>query len=208
MRRMTALYVVLDPAHCLGRDPIWVAEQALLGGARVLQLREKQMLDGARLRLARDLRALTREHGAQFWLNDRADLAVLCEADGLHLGQDDLPPSEARRLVGDMRIGLSTHSLAQVRAAASCGVQWIGFGPVFDTRSKENPDATVGTSVLAAACATSSLPVVAIGGISVASAREVAEAGASYAAVIGAVCGAEDPRQAARALCDALTTAR
>src|SRR4051812_25359663 len=111
---MTGLYVIIDPEHCRERDPRWLCEQALAGGAALIQLRDKRLNDAAKLLLARELRALCREACVPFWLNDRADLALLCEADGLHLGQDDLCASDARRVVGDMALGLSTHSPSQV----------------------------------------------------------------------------------------------
>lgn len=203
---MKGLYVIIDPEHCAGRDPRWVCEQALGGGAVLVQLRDKRLADGALLALARELRALCHAAGVPFWLNDRPDLALLCEADGLHLGQDDLPPGEARRVVGELALGLSTHSPAQVQSARGQGLSLIGFGPVFDTRSKLRPDPAVGLAGLAAACAlVPELAVVAIGGISLANAAQLAESGARYAAVISAVCGADDPCLATRELSAALT---
>ena len=197
----SSLYVIVDPEHCGGRDPVWVAERALLGGASVLQLRSKGLTDGRRLELARRLRLLTRDHGVQFWVNDRADLALLSEADGLHLGQDDLPPREARRLVGpELKLGLSTHSLAQARAALEEPVDLLGFGPVFTTRSKAHPDPEVGPSGLAQVLRVIPRPVVAIGGINSDNAGAVARLAPAYVAVISAVCGAPDPEAAAREL--------
>jgi thiamine-phosphate pyrophosphorylase len=203
---MTALYVIIDPEHCRGRDARSVCEQALAGGAALIQLRDKRLADAAKLELARELRALCRAASVPFWLNDRADLALLCEADGLHLGQDDLSTSDARRVVGKMALGLSTHSPSQVRAARALQqLALIGFGPVFDTQSKLRPDPTVGLAGLSEACTLAGeLPVVAIGGISLANAALLAATGARYAAVISAVCGADDPQRAARELSSAL----
>jgi len=203
-----ALYVIVDPEHCGGRDPLWVAERALRGGAAVLQLRSKSLPDARRLELARGLRSLTRDHGVPFWVNDRADLALLSEADGLHLGQDDLPPGEARRLVGaDMKLGLSTHTLAQAQAAQGEPVDLLGFGPVFTTRSKAHPDPEVGPGGLAQVLRVIPKPVVAIGGINYENADAVAQLAPAYLAVISAVCGADDPEAAARALVDVLSRA-
>lgn len=199
---MKGLYVIIDPEHCRARDPRLVCEQALAGGAALIQLRDKFHGDAAKLALARELRALCRSAGVPFWLNDRADLALLCEADGLHLGQDDLPLPEARRVVGAMALGLSTHSHAQVQRARNLGqLALIGFGPVFDTQSKLRPDPTVGLAGLTQACALAAeLPVVAIGGIGLDNAAQLRATGASYAAVISAVCGADDPQRATREL--------
>jgi thiamine-phosphate pyrophosphorylase len=206
---MKGLYVIVDPEHCAGRDPSAVAEQALRGGTRALQLRAKHLADASLLALARDLRARCLAHGAAFWVNDRLDIALLSEADGLHLGQEDLPPHEARKLAPRLKLGLSTHSLDQVRAARAAGVTTIGFGPIFQTRSKERPSPTVGIEGLRAVCAAHpELEVIAIGGIALSHAAELAQAGASYAAVISAVCGAADPEAAARALSTALGAQR
>jgi thiamine-phosphate pyrophosphorylase len=202
---MKGLYVIIDPEHCAGRDPSAVAELALSGGARALQLRAKRFTDREWLSLARDLRARARRHGASFWINDRVDIALLAEADGLHLGQDDLPVHEARKLAPGLALALSTHSLDQVEAAVAAGVSTIGFGPIFATQSKERPSPTVGIAGLAAVCtAYPTLEVIAIGGIQRAHAAQLSRAGASYVAVISAVCGVSDPEAAARALSDAL----
>jgi thiamine-phosphate pyrophosphorylase len=201
---MKGLYVILDPEHCAGREPLWVAEQALRGGCAALQLRAKVMPDGARLRLARALKQRCSASGVPFWLNDRLDLALLCDADGLHLGQDDVPLSDARKLWGDRPLGLSTHTLPQASTAQMAGADVIGFGPIFATRSKLAADPAVGLLGLREACARVSRPVIAIGGITLEHAGEVRRAGASCAAVIGAVCGASDPARAASELHRAL----
>ncbi|MFT3925706.1 MAG: thiamine phosphate synthase [Myxococcales bacterium] len=198
---MTELYVIIDPEHCAERDPLWVAEQALRGGCALLQLRSKVQPDRDRLRLAQALRELTRAHRVPFWVNDRADLALLVEADGLHLGQDDLPPAAARRLVGPtMRLGLSTHSLAQAQAASELDVDLLGFGPLFNTTSKAKPDPKVGPAGLEQVLRAITKPVVAIGGIKLENITPVAHLAPAYVAVIGAVCGAPDPEAAARDL--------
>jgi thiamine-phosphate pyrophosphorylase len=201
---MKGLYVIVDPEHCAGREPLWVAEQALRGGCAALQLRAKQLPDGARLRLARALKQRCADAGVPFWMNDRLDIALLADADGLHLGQDDVPLSDARKLWGDRSIGLSTHTLPQVSTAQIAGADAIGFGPIFATRSKLAADPAVGLTGLREACARVSRPVIAIGGIALEHAADIRRAGASYAAVIGAVCGAEEPARAARELHAAL----
>lgn len=198
------LYAIVDPERCGGRDPVEVAEAILRGGCALLQVRAKRLADRDRLALMRAVRARARARGVPFVVNDRPDLAVLVAADGLHLGQDDLPIAEARRIVGSMTIGRSTHDLAQVRAAIAEGADLIGFGPVFATTSKESPDPVVGVAGLADAVRASPVPVVAIGGITEASAAGVLEAGATLAAVISAIGEARDPEGAARALHRAL----
>lgn len=194
------LYAIVDPERCGGRDPVQVAEAILRGGCALLQVRAKRLDDRERLALMRAVRARAKARGVPFVVNDRPDLALLVGADGLHLGQEDLPIAEARRIVGAMTIGRSTHDLDQVRAAVAEGADLIGFGPVFATTSKENPDPVVGLEGLAAAVRAAGVPVVAIGGITLENAADVVGAGATLAAVISAIGEAGDPEAAARAL--------
>lgn len=201
---MKGLYAIIDPEHCRGRDPLAVAEAVLTGGCAALQLRAKQLPDRDRLSLARALAARCRAAQIPFWLNDRIDLALLCDADGVHLGQDDIPLSDARRLWPTRMLGLSTHDLAQAQAAVAQGADAIGFGPVFATMSKKNPDPCVGLDGLRAVCQAVPIPVIGIGGIDARAAGDVAAAGAAYAAAISAICAADDPCAAARALHRAL----
>lgn len=194
------LYAILDPAHVRGRDPLAVAEEVLEGGAAVLQLRAKTLADRELLALASEVRLLCNRAGVPFVVNDRADVARLVDADGLHLGQDDLPLLAARRVVGSMPIGRSTHSIRQALMAASEGSDLIGFGPVYATGTKENADPVVGVAELAEVVRAVSIPVVAIGGITAARMPEVLRTGVPLVAMISAVIGADDPRSAARAL--------
>jgi thiamine-phosphate pyrophosphorylase len=197
------LYAIVDPEHCAGRDPVTVAEAILAGGCAVLQLRDKH--EATRAALARELLARCRGAGVPFVINDDLELALSLRADGVHLGQGDLPVERARALAGDaLAIGLSTHDLAQARAAAGRGADLIGFGPVFATATKLNPSPVVGVEGLHAVCEQAALPVVAIGGIGLANVAQVRAAGCSLAAVISAVCGASDPRLAAESLHRAL----
>ncbi len=143
-----------------------------------------------------------RADGVPFCVNDRLDVALAVDADVVHLGQDDLPLAEARavlRAAGrSMVVGISTHNLDQALAAAAAGADYIGFGPVFPTVSKANPDPTVGVAALAAVCRAVAVPVVAIGGITLEQVAAVAESGAAAAAVISAVDRAVDPAAAGR----------
>lgn len=195
------LYAIVDPAACHGRDPEVVAAAILRGGCAILQLRDKTSADRERLALARRIEARCRRVGVAFVVNDRPDLAVLVGADGLHLGQDDLPLAEARRVVGSACVlGRSTHDEAQAAAAIAEGADLVAFGPVHPTASKARPDPVVGLERLERICAASAAPVVAIGGITADNAVAVRAAGARWGAVIGALCGADDPEAAARAL--------
>lgn len=139
------------------------------------------------------LRVLARELGVTFLVNDRCDLALAVDADGIHLGQDDLPVHHARRLLGTNRlIGLSTHNASQVTAAAQTDVDYIGFGPIYLTSSKENPDPVVGLEGLRAVRSLTKLPIFAIGGLTAERYPDVLKAGANGAAVISAILSARD----------------
>ncbi len=191
-------YAVLD------RDDPALA-RALVGEARVLQVRIKPAAGpvdaGELVRVARMARRICDDAGAALIVNDRVDVALAVDADGVHLGQTDLPIEDARRIAPDLWIGVSTHNLAQVRAASEAGADYLGFGPVFATTTKANPDPVQGLEGLrAAVAAATGRPVVAIGGITAATAGEVYRTGAHAICAIGAVNGARDPRDAARQL--------
>lgn len=202
------LYAILDLATLGARDPLRAAGALLGAGAVALQLRAKgqeNALDPlVLLDLTVALRRLARSRGVPFFVNDDLDLAIATEADGVHLGQSDLTPEVARtRLVPSQRIGLSTHSLAQAQAAQSRPVDYIGFGPVFPTRTKAHPEPVQGLPALTAVCRQVTLPVVAIGGLSGATAADIARAGAHAGAAIGSILGAPDLGVAAQRFSDA-----
>jgi len=176
------------------------AAALLEGGASVLQLRMKHAPAGLFLACARALLPACRRAGVPLVVNDRLDVALATRADGVQLGQDDLPAAGARRLAPGMLVGISTHDLAQARAAAAAGADYIGFGPVFPTRTKERPEPVVGVGGLAAVCAAVALPVVAIGGITAETAPTVIAAGAAAVAAIEATRRGGDARAAAAAL--------
>ena len=186
------LYIILtQPA--LGHER--VAEICVRLGVRMLQLREKHMPDRELLALARRLREITRGTGTNFVINDRPDIAVLSEADFLHLGQDDIPVEEARRIVGDMKIGLSTHSLEQAREALTKDPAYIGFGPIYLTPTKEKPDPVVGTGNLKKVLEFANVPVVAIGGLFPENLSEVLAAGARNVAMVRYFMQAQTPEE-------------
>lgn len=182
------LYAILDIDLCRARDrePLAVLDAWLGAGVRLVQLRAKSLAGGPMLALAHIVAARTREAGAIFVVNDRADVARLVGADGVHLGQDDLSPADARTIVPVPAIvGLSTHGEAQVRAALETPVSYLAIGPVFSTASKANPEPVVGLEgVRLASDLARGLPVVAIGGITLARAADVLRAGAASVAVI------------------------
>ena len=175
-------------------------EAALAGGVDVVQLRLKDASDAEVVGAARAFRDACDRHGALFLLNDRPDLVAACGADGVHVGQDDLPPAGARAVVGAGRIlGLSTHSEEQLASAVDAPVDYVAVGPVFETPTKPGRPA-VGLELVRAAAATARLPWFAIGGIDLANAAAVVAAGAERLAVVRAIRDADDPEAAARAL--------
>ena len=194
------LYPIADAAG--GRDAVALAEAILAGGAALLQLRAKDAATAELVALARAIKARTDAAGARLIINDRADVARLVGAAGVHLGQDDLPPAAARAILGPAAvIGFSTHSLDQVAAALRDGaIDYLAFGPIYPTTSKRGADPAQGLVALSAVRALCALPLVAIGGIDASTVADVLAAGADAVAVIGAVAGAADPAAALRAL--------
>jgi len=181
------LYPILDTASLEERNCLveTAAAAMLAGGASLLQLRHKGAWSRAMLEVAEHLRDLCRRLGAGFIVDDRADVALLLDA-GVHVGQDDLAPADARRLIGPQRwLGFSTHNADQLRAAATEPADYLALGPIFETGSKQKPDPVVGLEGLRAWRPLTPRPLVAIGGITRSNARAVLEAGADSVAVIG-----------------------
>jgi len=155
------------------------------GGARILQLRAKELPSGAFLDLADSLVALASDYEAGVIVNDRVDIARLCGADGVHVGQEDLSPAVAREQLGPAAvIGFSTHSVVQIEAAVAEPISYLAVGPVFGTSTKETGYAAVGLDLVSVASGLSPVPVVAIGGVTLANARSAIDAGAAAVAVI------------------------
>ncbi len=198
------LYLLAGESGCRGGiGP--VIRAAVAGGIGVVQLREKTLEDAALLDLARRVRRWTSDAGSLFVMNDRPDLAVLANADGVHVGQQELDVRSVRRIVGpDRLVGVSTHSIQQARQAVLDGADYLGVGPVFPSQTKSF-DSLAGLDFVRAVDREITLPWYAIGGISAENLAEVAEAGATRVAVGAAVCGADDPEAAARELCHGLT---
>lgn len=189
----TDIYALTDSRLSLGRPVLEVAGALLDAGVRLVQYREKRLPAGLMLEECRALRRMTREREACFIVNDHVDIAQLVDADGVHVGQDDLPVQEVRRLLGKGKIiGLSTHSPEQALAAVEAGADYIGVGPIFATKTKEDVVAPVGFEYLDWVVSHVSLPFVAIGGIKAANAAEVAAHGADCCALVSALVGASD----------------
>jgi len=178
------LYPITD-TKLSGLSHLAQVELLISGGATLVQLRDKSCHSREFYAAAMDCVKLAHSRGARLIINDRVDIAIAAAADGVHLGQDDLPPEAARRLLGeDAIVGFSTHSLAQAVAADALPVDYIAIGPVFGTSTKLNPDPVVGLDLVTAVSANISKPLVAIGGIALDNAFEVINAGAVSVAVI------------------------
>jgi thiamine-phosphate pyrophosphorylase len=199
----TKLCVLLTSSHCAASLD-WTIQEAAAGGARMIQLREKQLGDRSLLERARNVRRWTRQAGALFIVNDRPDIALLAEADGVHLGQDDIPVKEARRILGPNKlIGVSTHNIDQLRQAICDGVSYLGVGPTFPSGTKVSAE-LAGLDFVRQAMAETSLPAFVIGGVNLDTIGAAVAAGAQRVAVSQAICQADDPRAAAAALVRAL----
>ncbi len=162
-----------------------VAEICVENEIKMLQLREKYLPDRELLKIAKDIKRITKGTKTNFVINDRPDIAVLCDADCLHLGQEDMPYEEARKIFGTNKmIGLSTHSIVQAKEALKNRPDYIGFGPVYATPTKEKPDAVVGTEMLKEVSGFTDVPIVAIGGIFPENIEQVLKAGARNIAMV------------------------
>lgn len=199
--RQGGLYGLTAEKFSLGRSSEEVVQAMLDAGIRLIQYREKNTKMGKKLKECLTLRELTRDAGAAFIVNDDIDLALLVEADGVHVGQEDLPVAAVRRLVGEkMAIGLSTHAPAEARAAREDGADYIGVGPIFATRTKDDVCAPVGLGYLDFVVREMDMPFVAIGGIKEHNLAEVAAHGARCIALVTEIVAAPDIRERVRRL--------
>jgi thiamine-phosphate pyrophosphorylase len=193
------LYVLITGSLCAASVD-WTIQEAAAGGAQIIQLREKDLSDRQLLERAQQVRRWTRKANVLFIMNDRPDLARLAEADGVHLGQDDLGVKEARRILGpDALIGVSTHNLDQVRQAVIDGASYIGVGPTFASTTKHFAELP-GLEFVRLAAEETSLPAFVIGGVNLETVHAAVAAGARRVAVSQAICQAEDPRAVAAAI--------
>ena len=204
-----ALHVLTDREWSRGRDMLSVASAALDGGATVIQLRDKIASTRVLIEEGLALRALTRERGALLIVNDRVDVALAVEADGAHVGQDDMPAGLARQLLGADRIlGVSAANMEEAEEAVAGGADYLGVGPIFPSLGKADAGPATGGELLTELARRYTTPLVAIGGITAENATEVVRAGACGVAVITAVVYAEDITAASRQLRLAVDTAR
>ncbi|WP_096184209.1 thiamine phosphate synthase [Effusibacillus lacus] len=203
------LYVITGSAFLKGRKLEDVILQAIGGGADCIQLREKDVSSRELLEMAVLLRKLTKETGTTFIVNDRVDIAQAVGADGVHLGQQDLPIAVAREILGpDKIIGISTHDSKEAIEAERSGANYIGLGPVHPTPTKSDAEPAIGLQGIREVCRHVSIPVVAIGGIKQKDVEDIIRSGASGVAVISAVIGADDVHAAAKAMRDAVDRVR
>jgi thiamine-phosphate pyrophosphorylase len=186
------LYAILDPEQIMEGAADKVLHDLLAGGAKFLQLRVKALPPSDFLDLARRARTATRSCGCKLIVNDRVDIALACDADGVHLGQEDLPLAVGRKLIGNKIIGVSTHDLDQAREAEQNGADYIGFGPMFGTSTKDTGYTARGVEMLRQIRAGVTLPIVAIGGINEQNVQQVWQAGANSAAIISDILRAEN----------------
>lgn len=202
------LYLVTDESLSRGRPTAEIVAAAIRGGADTIQLRAKDLPMREQVVIGRALRAITREAGVLFIVNDRTDLALVLDADGIHVGQDDLPADLARQLVGPDRIvGVSTATVEEARIARDMGADYLGVGAIYGTATKSDAGAPIGPAAIGAIKAAVNLPIVGIGGIGPRNAAEVIAAGAAGVAVVSAIVAADDPEAAARSLKETVTAA-
>lgn len=199
------VHVLVDDDPRWGRNPVLQARAACRAGVGVVQLRAKHASDRTILAWAREIRAATRASGSRFVVNDRFDLAWLAEADAVHLGQEDLPPAAIPpALRARLAVGRSTHTREELLAARDEDVDYVAFGPVFGTHSKDSPFSARGEAAVAEAVRLAApRPLIAIGGIAREHLATLRALGVAGVAVISAVAGAPEPEQAARALVEA-----
>ena len=200
LKRLQGLYVILDTAALAGRDHVITASQLIKAGAKIIQLRDKSLNKNDLLNIATRIGNICRDNGVLFIVNDYLDIALAANADGLHLGEEDLPPAEARRLMlRDMILGCSVRTIERAKSAISAGADYLGVGGMYPTASKEKNE-VIGAKGLKEIRDAVDVPLVAIGGINEDNVEEVLEAGADAIAVISAVLGAGDIEVATRKL--------
>jgi thiamine-phosphate pyrophosphorylase len=196
-----SLYLVTDQPLCLGRDLIQVVKEAVAGGVTLVQLREKNASTREFLEIAVEIRKILQGTSVPLIINDRIDIALALNTEGVHLGKSDMPYEKAREILGpDKIIGLSAESVKDAIAASRLGADYLGVSPIFTTPTKPELETSLGLEGLREIRRVSKLPLVAIGGINVSNCRAAVESGADGIAVVSAICSVPDPGLAARAL--------
>ncbi len=191
--RLTDIYPVVTSEFCAGRSPVDVAASLLKGGVRLLQIREKTMPDRPFLELLRRVRELTWEYGALLIVDDRVDAALIAQADGVHLGQDDLPLPDARRIAPELLIGVSTHNADEIRQAQDEGCSYLNIGPIYPTKTKQLACTFLGLEQLRVLVPLVRVPFSVMGGIKYEHLAELKSAGAVRIAAVTAFTQAPDP---------------
>jgi thiamine-phosphate pyrophosphorylase len=205
LKKIGRLHVLTDEVLQNRLTHLQLAELAISGGADTIQLRQKMGSTRGLIETARQIQSACTKAGVTFVVNDRVDVAIAAGADGVHLGQDDFPIPLARKILGEhIIIGGSAGSLEEARKCLAEGVDYIGFGPVYETTSKDDAGPAAGLELLNLIAKEIPLPIIAIGGITVDNMTEVMKAGAHGIAVISAVCCQDDPKDATRCLCRVL----
>lgn len=205
MKKIGRLHVLTDTELQSRFSHVELAKLAIKGGADILQFRQKIGTTREMIEICREIKRLCEDSDVTFIVNDRVDVAIASEADGVHLGQEDFPIPLARKLLGETRIiGGSAVTLEEAQECLSEGADYIGFGPVYPTTSKNDAGPVTGIEILKEVVNTISIPIIAIGGVTVENTPEVIRAGAQGIAVISAVCCQENPEQATRDLSQAL----
>lgn len=205
MSKVGRLHVLIDTVLQHRFSQLELARLAIAGGADTIQFRQKSGSTRGMIEVSRRIKKLCREAGVHFIVNDRIDIAIAAEADGVHLGQDDFPIPLARKLLGKKSIiGGSAATMTEAQKCLAEGADYIGFGPVYTTASKDDAAPVTGIELLKQVAGVINIPIIAIGGVSVGNVPEVLRAGAQGIAVISAVCCQDDPEQATRSLREAL----
>ncbi len=195
------IYIITDEELVPGRTHVEIARAALEGGCKIIQLRDKHASDEYMVQAGREIRRMCSDFGAIFIVNDRLEVALECEADGLHVGQQDRPARELVALLGGKLLGVSAGTVEEAAQAAQDGADHLGVGPIYSTATKSDAGAATGLGLIQAAReASGGLPIVAIGGINESNLAQVARAGADSAAIISAVVCADDMVAATRRL--------
>ncbi|KXZ22840.1 thiamine-phosphate diphosphorylase [Bacillus nakamurai] len=201
MKDVLSVYFIMG-SNNTSTDPVSVVRKAVQGGATLFQFREKGSgsLNGEdRFVFAKEVQDVCRQAGIPFIINDDVELALRLEADGVHIGQEDANAAETRAAIGDMILGVSAHNISEVKQAEADGADYVGLGPIYPTETKKDAQAVQGVSLIEAVRRQGiAIPIVGIGGITIANAAPVIEAGADGVSMISAVSQAEDPEAAAR----------
>jgi len=204
----TDLYVVITEAFCGGRPALEILEACLEAGVRLIQLREKEGSSRALFERAQAFRERTAAAGALLIVDDRLDIALAAGADGVHLGEHDLPVAPARAVAPDLIIGASSHNKAEALAAEAAGASYVNIGPLFATATKQVPMGPLGPEAISTIAPHLTIPFTCMGGIKAHNIGEAAGRGARHPAVVTAVTAAADPRAAAAELREAIAAAR